>query len=488
MYSHSRVECFKTCKAMYKYHYLDELSTYPKYEADNPLIVGTALHTGIEKGLESAIQGYMDFYPMLSDKHIDEIIKLQAIIPLCRETLPSDGICEFEIKVDDFIGYIDYLVKRDDGTYDIYDFKYSNNIDRYMQSGQLHEYKYYFEKMTGEKVSNLYFLFAPKVSIRQRKDESLEEFRTRLRSELSEKSPTLKKVDFAMDKVDEYMYNIKCIEGEKEFSPTISRLCDWCDYKDWCLSHNDINIQPKEKKMLPENKKVAVMERVKYKKLYLYGLPFSGKTYLASKFPNALMINTDGNTKFVDSPRIFIHDEVTMVGRLEKRKFAWEMFKEIVSELETETTTYETIVVDLIEDLYEYCRLYMYKKLNITHESDDSFRAWDKVRQEFLSVIKRLIALNYNIVLISQEDDSKDITFGNGSKITSIKPNINEKVALKLAGMVDIVGRVVNNDNDRKISFKATDTIFGGGRLQLKRLEIPCTYEAINEIYEGEKK
>ena len=85
----------------------------------------------------------------------------------------------------------------------------------------------------------------------------------------------------------------------------------------------------------------------------------------------------------------------------------------------------------------------MYDRLGITHESDDSFRAWDKVRTEFLSTIRRLMNLDYeNIVLISHEDTSKDITKKSGDKITAIKPNIADKVANKIAGMVDIVARL----------------------------------------------
>ena len=116
--------------------------------------------------------------------------------------------------------------------------------------------------------------------------------------------------------------------------------------------------------------------------------------------------------------------------------------KEELDKLEA-GTKYKTIIIDLVEDTYEMARLYMYKKLNITHESDDSFRAWDKVRTEYLSTMRRLLNLPYDIVLISHEDTSKDITKKSGENITAIKPNINDKVANKLAGMVALVGRAV---------------------------------------------
>ena len=89
-------------------------------------------------------------------------------------------------------------------------------------------------------------------------------------------------------------------------------------------------------------------------------MPFSGKTYLANKFPNVLMLNTDGNVKYIDAPCVPIRDEVTVEGRMTKRKFAWDLFKETIAELEKKQNDFETIVVDLLEDTYEHCRLWCY--------------------------------------------------------------------------------------------------------------------------------
>lgn len=234
--------------------------------------------------------------------------------------------------------------------------------------------------------------------------------------------------------------------------------------------------------ILPKNER-KISESANYKKIWLYGLPFSGKTYLANQFPDVLMLNTDGNIKFIDAPSIPIRDEVTVNGRLTERKYAWELFKETITELEKKQNDFKTIVVDLLEDTYEHCRLYCYKKLGIEHESDNSFKAWDFIRTEFLSTIKRLMALDYNVILISHEDSSKDVTKKSGDKLTSIKPNIGDKIALKIAGMVDIVGRVINDEGKRTISFKANEVVFGGGRLNLQALDIPCDYSQLVKIY-----
>lgn len=222
------------------------------------------------------------------------------------------------------------------------------------------------------------------------------------------------------------------------------------------------------------------------KKLYLYGTSFSGKTTFASQFPNALMLNTDGNIRFVTTPYVPIANQVTVEGRLTKTKLAWQVFKDAIAELEKKDNTFETVIVDLVEDTYEHCRIYCYDKLGIEHESDNSFKAWDFVRTEFLSTIKRLMNLDYdNIILISHEDTSKDITKRGGDKITAIRPNITEKIALKLAGMVDIVARVVIDDSGRKLNFKSDNVIFGGGRLKLNTVEIPLYYKALIDAYEN---
>lgn len=432
------------------------------------------MHTGIEQDVKTAIDWYYSQFPIITDLHIEEAIKLETVIPKCKEVLP-DGIYEQKIEYKNFIGFMDLLVPVGEGIFDLYDFKYSNNVENYLKSGQLHEYKYFFEKSTGNKIRNMFFLFAPKIAIRMKKTETQEQFRLRLKEELKNAVPRIEEVKFDPYKVSSFIASVSEMESCRTFEKSPSRLCDWCEYKEYCQEGVDIMILPKN-----ERKQNACAT---FKKLWIYGLPFSGKTYLANKFPDVLMLNTDGNVKYIDAPCIPIKDEVTVDGRITKRTFAWDIFKDAILELEKKQNDFKTIVVDLLEDTYEHCRLWCYDHLGIEHESDNSFKAWDFVRTEFLSIIKKLMNLEYNIILISHEDASKDITKKTGDKITAIKPNINEKVALKIAGMVDIVGRVINDNGERTISFKSNEVIFGGGRLSLSKLDIPCDYEELLKIY-----
>ena len=237
--------------------------------------------------------------------------------------------------------------------------------------------------------------------------------------------------------------------------------------------------------LLPKNERREVKQFAK-KKLWVYAAPFAGKSTLADKFPDPLFLSTDGNVNNITAPYLLIKNTVTTEGRLTKTTLAWETLKDVLVELEKKENTFKTIVIDLVEDTYEHCRVWCYNKLGIEHESDNSFKAWDYVRNEFLGTMKRIMNLDYeNIILISHEDMSKDITKRTGDKITAIRPNITEKISLKLAGMVDIVARIVVEDGKRSISFKSDNVIFGGGRLKLTTTEIPLDYDALMQVYEA---
>ena len=457
---------------------MEGLNTIPDTETDNALILGTALHTGIEEGVEQALTFYQSSFPILTDDHIHEMMKLEVLIPKAKALLPPGGTFELPIGNSDFIGFMDYLAPVDEGTFDLYDFKYSSNSKSYMVSGQLHEYKYFYELThPGHRIRNMYFLFVPKVKIRQKKTETLAQFRDRLREALNGAEPWLEQVPFNLYKVVDFLTDVKHMVEETDFQKHPNHFCGWCEYEEYCQKGWDYMILPKnERRNLNATKKKVV---------WIYGAPFSGKTFFANQFPDPLMLNTDGNIKFVDAPYIAIRDTVTVEGRLTKRHLAWEVFADAVAELEKKQNDFKTIVVDLLEDTYEACRVYICDRQGWKHESDDSFRAWDMVTSEFLNTIKRLVDLDYeNIILISHEDRSRDLTRKGGDKISSIKPNLREKVANKVAGMVDLVARIVADDNDRVLSFKTSEVIFGGGRLTVRNKEIPLDYEAFCEVYE----
>ena len=472
--SYSRVGTFTKCPYQWRLRHLDKLEVLPSDDPQNALILGKAMHTGIEHDAETAVREYLMAYPVATDKHYIEAWKLEVLIPRVKELLP-DGEYEVELRDDEkFVAYLDLLSPNKDGTYALYDFKYSNAVDRYMESQQLHVYKYYAEKLLGITIRDLYFVFIPKVMIRQKKTEDEFEFKKRLEGELHERPVRIERVEYDPAKVAEWALEAVDMLSATEYPKNETRLCDWCDYQAYCLKGEDWMILPKN-----ERRDLSLS---KNRKIWIYGSAFTGKTTIANAFPDPIMLNTDGNIKFVDAPYVAIKNEVTVEGRITKTKLAWDVFKDAIAELER-GSEFSTIVVDLLEDMYEHCRLYMYDKKGWEHESDDSFRAWDMVRTEFLSTMKRLMNLDYDIVLISHEDSSKDLSKRGGDRITSVKPNINDKVANKIAGMVDVVARAVVIDGEHRLTFKTDEVVFGGGRLGITVTDIPMDYDDLADIY-----
>ena len=464
--SYSRVSTFNQCSYKYKLRYVEKLRSVKSQDPSNALFMGTALHEGLENDLKACIKSYISNYYVLNDKNLDEIQKFKFLIPKIKPLL-NDGINEFEILDKDFTGFIDLLVPTDkDGVYDMYDFKYSNNKDNYQLSPQLHLYKYFYEKQTGHKIRNMYFLFVPKVQIRQKKTEDLYQFRKRIDEQLEDTFENLEfmKINYDPKKVISFLLDVKKLYECEDFKKNPSYLCNWCEYKNYCEKGLDYMLLPKN-----ERREVKIDEKPDF---WIYADSYVGKSTFVDKLDNLLFINTDGNTDNTTSPVISISDEVTQNGRITKRKLAWEKFLDVVTELEKKDNDFQRICIDLVEDLYEHCRLYTYNKLGIEHEQDAGFgKGWDMVRTEFLSTMKRLKNIGYQIIYISKEIVN-EINLKNGGKITTYKPNLNDKVANVLAGTVDLTMRAYMDGEDRILQLEKKENVFGGGRFDFKKDEI----------------
>lgn len=234
-WSYSRVSTFQHCPRQYKYRYIDRLRTIPDQSHDNALILGTAIHLGLEKDVDAAIEYYKAQFFMLNTEHYNEIIKLEELIPKAKALLP-DGEHEVKIEANGYIGYIDLLA--DDW---IIDFKYSNNKENYLKSPQIHLYKFFANRP----IKRLSYLFIPKIRIRQRKDETIQEFRHRLRTELEYAEPELVDVEYDTSKVKEWLKGVHNAHEAKTFPRNETRLCNWCEFHDYCLKGQDWMIYKK---------------------------------------------------------------------------------------------------------------------------------------------------------------------------------------------------------------------------------------------------
>ncbi len=486
-YSYSRVSLFNDCPYHFDLRYNKQLTELPKYDADNPLIIGHALHSGIELDVNTALEEYYNSFPVLTDAIVEEAMKLEILIPKVKEYLAKsfpdfEFIHEYKIEHEDYVGFVDLILKAPDDTCMVVDFKYSNNIDNYLKSGQLHIYKDYLE-LDGFDVKRLAYLFIPKTSLKQKENEDLFHFRKRIVDAVEASEIKFVPIQFNEMESIYFKNSIRQIEGTKDFSKkNTSKKCFSCNPR---FRPNYLEAIENEKGeielVLPKNERreIKIDEKPDF---WIYADSYVGKSTFVDNVDNVLFLNTDGNTDNTTAPVVSIKDIVTKSGRVTNRKLAWEVFLDTIHDLETEDNDFEAVALDLVEDIYEHCRFYVFDKNGWEHESDGSYgKGWSKVTTEFNNAMKRLKALGYQVIYISKEK-VEEITLKGGAKRTTFKPNINDKVANFLTGTVDLTLRAfVNSDDERFLQLAKKQNVFGGGRFDWQVDTIPLEMESFIE-------
>ena len=239
-FSYSSVATWNTCPFLYRLRYIEHLEPKDDLRPSNALFIGTRCHEGIEhRSVEKAIESYKSHFEEITPAHELEILKLETILPKAFEQIP-EGEYEYKIEVpDEFVGYIDCLVKVEDGVYDLLDFKTTNNVDGYKDSPQVHIYKYFYERLTGNKIRDLYYVFIPKSTIKLTEGLDLtdEALKKSIVEELSSKDIHFEKVEYDKTHVNYFFARINQIKKDTTFKKRYSRNCNWCSFKKFCQSN-----------------------------------------------------------------------------------------------------------------------------------------------------------------------------------------------------------------------------------------------------------
>ena len=240
VYSYSKVNLFETCALKYKYHYIDkvEIEKYPN--ADDPLILGKSMDTGIEHGFQAAEDYYRSQYPFVNQASEVELTKLKYWIEKLQPIF-ARGQFQIELTKDGFIGYADWYGDWF-GDKCLVDFKYAKPLsaDRYAQSAQLHLY-YNIMTQLGYEIDKMYYLIIPKTGIRQKKLESSKMFYDRLMDTLESTEIIEVPVDYDERKLVHFGKSIEDItmaNVHNDFPAKPSTLCGWCDYKTICPANH----------------------------------------------------------------------------------------------------------------------------------------------------------------------------------------------------------------------------------------------------------
>ena len=244
-YSNSRLSTYENCPQQYKLKYIDHIKP-PEEEEGIEAFLGLRVHETLEKlykellltkfnSLDESLQYYnsqweknwhenvvvtkkgftADHYRNTGREAISDYYKRYSPFNQSK-TLSTELSVNFKIDAYNIQGYIDRLSHTGKGYYEIHDYKTNGFLpaqDRLDSARQLGLYQIGVkERFRDAKEINLiwHYLIFDKEFASRRSDAQLKD---------------LKK---------EVLSLIKTIEKDTKFSPSETKLCDWCEYPEYC--------------------------------------------------------------------------------------------------------------------------------------------------------------------------------------------------------------------------------------------------------------
>lgn len=208
-------------------------------------------------------------------------------------------------------------------------------------------------------------------------------------------------------------------------------------------------------------------------KIWLYGKPFSGKTTFVSKIPNSLILSTDGNAK-----GLFKDEQIIPIKSVED-------IQKFITDYNNGKYKCETLIVDVLEHIYDLLREYTLEHNKVSHESELAYgKGYQLVKDAEIFTLSKLLRLCDNVIFISHEDEYTE-TSAIGKETTKFRPALNAKLHDKIAGFMTMIMRTfvtetrVNDKIVRKYYLSIGDTAneLAGTRIKVKETKIENDYE-----------
>lgn len=180
---------------------------------------------------------------------------------------------------------------------------------------------------------------------------------------------------------------------------------------------------------LPEKPKKPMLDLSRYM-ILVYGSKKIGKTMLCSQFPDVLFLTTEPGTKGMEIYEVETND--------------WETVLEAVDALEKEPDRFKTVAIDTADRFYDYCMDYVCLERGIEYPGTDEDgeadygKSWRAVKQEFTSVINRILITGRGIIFTSHAKETTIRSKG-GLKYDRIVPSMGSQARGVIEALVDIV-------------------------------------------------
>ena len=127
----------------------------------------------------------------------------------------------------------------------------------------------------------------------------------------------------------------------------------------------------------------------------------NGKSYLASEFPNPLFLDTDGNASANPYPSIQLRNVRGKNGKISESVV--DQFDQIITELQTTQHGFETVVLDVIDDIVVMIEQYICDREGVETIGDIGYgKGYAAFSNIFNALVIELKALPINVIYVSR--------------------------------------------------------------------------------------
>ena len=205
--------------------------------------------------------------------------------------------------------------------------------------------------------------------------------------------------------------------------------------------------------------------------VFLYGGWKTGKTTIAAKFPKALLL-------------AFEKGYAAIPGVMALPINSWSDFKRVLRQLKEPQAQemYETIIIDTADIAYDYCEKYICNNNGVDAIGDIPYgKGYGLVQDEFDTCIRKIIQLDYGLVLISHSTDRVERD-EQGNEYTRMEPTLDKRGRLVCERTCDIIGlsRPTTNSEgqiETRLYLRETPRYVAGSRFKYMPDYIVFTYE-----------
>ncbi|MBY6268007.1 MULTISPECIES: AAA family ATPase [Parageobacillus] len=152
--------------------------------------------------------------------------------------------------------------------------------------------------------------------------------------------------------------------------------------------------------LLPKNQPKKTIDTPR--NFFIWGQTMHGKSYLASQFPNPVVFNTDGNADQIETPSVNLKNERD--PNTGKIKFSViDQLNELIKELETTDHGFETVVIDVIDDVVTLIEQAICEEHGVQYIGDIPYgKGFGIFKSIFTALVVKLKALPMNVIYISR--------------------------------------------------------------------------------------